>query len=288
MDTIVQNSYTLNNWMSATPAIDTLSLNQLTLPGTHNAGSDWKASWPLIPGAHWLACQHESFHAQLNHGARALDIRLMYDADAPGLGKFRIHHNGYRNDRTLGSLVNNVREFLIQNPNEFIILDFHDLQGDTFDFVYFNNMMVRFIGERIIPPQNLHMSLTQLKKLSPLQRVLVAAPRHRALDRNVFVEQIEHKWSGSGMTDTAELEKHIIEVLKYPPGTWALWSLSATSYSALGGPVDIHEKLDAWFDPEKSNWAQKCSIINVDFIDESRLVSYCRAVNLTKASQRNP
>jgi 1-phosphatidylinositol phosphodiesterase len=288
MDSIAQNSYALNNWMSATPAIDTLSMSQLTLPGSHNAGSDWKASWPLIPGAHWLACQHDSFHTQLKHGARALDIRLMYEADAPGLGKFRIHHNGYRNDRTLGHLVTDVRSFLVENPNEFVILDFHELQGDEFDFVYFNNMVVHFLGARIIPTQNRSMSLAQLKKISPLQRILVAAPWHRALDKNVFFEQIEHKWSGNGITNTAELEKHIIDVLKYPPGTWAPWSLSATSYTALGGPVDIHEKLDAWFDPTKSNWAQQCSIINVDFIDESRLVSYCRMVNLTKASQRKP
>ncbi|PMZ30532.1 phospholipase, partial [Pseudomonas sp. GW247-3R2A] len=37
MTTIVQNNLTLNNWMASTPAIDTLSLCELTLPGTHNA-----------------------------------------------------------------------------------------------------------------------------------------------------------------------------------------------------------------------------------------------------------
>ena len=142
MDNFVQNNYTLNNWMTATPAIDTLSLCELTLPGTHNAGCDWKASWPLIPGAHWLACQHESFYAQLSHGSRALDIRLMYDAGAQGLGKFCIHHNGYRNGRTLGNLVTDVEKFLRENPNEFIILDFHELKGDQFDFAYFNSMMM--------------------------------------------------------------------------------------------------------------------------------------------------
>ena len=285
MNSAAQNKHTFNNWMSATPAIDTLSLTELTLPGTHNAGSDWKASWPLIP-AHWLACQHESFYAQLNHGSRALDIRLTYDADAPGLGKFRIHHNGYRNNRTLGNLVTDVNDFLKENPNEFIILDFHELSGDPFDFVYFNNMMKLFLGDRMIPSKNLPLNLRQLKDISTTQRVLVAAPQHMALDHNVFIREIEHKWSGSGITHIADLEKHITQVLKYPQGTWALWSLSATSYSALGGPVDIHETLDAWFAPEKSDWASKCNIINVDFMEESNIVSYCRSVNLVKASQR--
>jgi len=285
MDSIVQNNYALNNWMSATPAIDGLTLGQLTLPGAHNSGSDWKASWPLIPGAHWLACQHDSFHAQLNQGARALDIRLTYDAGAEGLGKFRMHHNGYRNDRSLGHLVTDVNNFVSENPNEFIILDFHKLEGDPFDFVYFNNMVIHFLGHRIIPPQNLSMSLAQLKKISPLQRILVAAPYNRALNRTVFCEEIEHKWSGSGVTDTAQLEQHIIGVMKAPPKTLSPWSLSATSYSALGGPVDIHKELDSWFDPNNSDWATKCSIINADFFNESQIVSYCRRVNLTKAGK---
>ena len=287
MNSAIQNNDALNNWMSAHPAIDTLSLTELTLPGTHNAGSDWKASWPFIPGAHWLACQHQSFSAQLNHGARELDIRLMYDAGAPDPGKFRIHHNGYRNNRTLGNLVSDVQHFLRENPDEFIILDFHDLKGDPFDYAYFNNMIKLFLGHCLIPRKNQSLSLHQLKKISPLQRVLVAAPWHPALDENLFIRQIEHQWSGSGITNAKELEKHIADVLKNPPGTWAPWSLSATSYSALGGPVDIHEKLDSWFDPKTSNWAEKCNIINVDFIEESQLVSYCKTVNLKKAGWRN-
>lgn len=287
MDSITQNNVANNNWMSATPAIDTLSLGELTLPGTHNAGSDWKASWPLLgPPAHWLACQHESFYSQLCHGSRALDIRLIYDAGAQGLGKFRLQHNGHRNSRTLGNLVTDVETFMRENPDEFIILDFHELQGDQFDFSYFNNMMIHFLGNRIIPTQNRSLSLRQLKQISSLQRIMVAAPWNSALDRNVFHEQTKHKWIGKSVTSASDLNKYIDEVLKNPPGTWAPWSLSSASYSALGGPVDIHDELNSWFDPNKSDWATKCSIINVDFIEESNIVSYCRTANLKKASQK--
>jgi 1-phosphatidylinositol phosphodiesterase len=219
MDNIVQNNYALQNWMAATPAIDTLSLAELTLPGTHNAGSDWKSSWPLIPGAHWLACQHESFYSQLRHGSRVLDVRLTFDASAPGLGKFCIHHNGYRNGRTFAHLFNDVETFLQENPNEFIILDFHELSGDAFDFSYFNKMVVHFFGRRLIPPHNHSLSLGQLKHLSTSQRVVVAAPWHWAIDKNVFIQQIEHLWSGIATTSVAELQQHIIKVLRYPPGT---------------------------------------------------------------------
>lgn len=36
------------NWMSTTPDIDSLNICELTLPGTHNAGSDWRATYPLL------------------------------------------------------------------------------------------------------------------------------------------------------------------------------------------------------------------------------------------------
>lgn len=283
------DNYALNNWMAATPNLDTLSLCELTLPGTHNAGCDWQASYALVPGAHWLACQHDSFYAQLNNGSRALDVRLDFDFDAPGLGKFRFQHNGYRSSRTLGNLVADVNRFLKENPDEFIILDFHELNDghQAFDFAYFNSMMIHLLGYRIIPTGNLHLSLGQLKQISALERILVATPWNNALDQNIFCEKIEHKWSGIADTNVAELEKHIIEVLKNPPGQWAPWSLSATSYSVTGGPVDIKGHLTWWFDLDKRDWATKCNIINVDFIEESKIVSYCRAASLIKANNRS-
>ena len=37
-------------WMADAPDIDNLSLFEMTLPGAHNAGCDWDASYALIPG----------------------------------------------------------------------------------------------------------------------------------------------------------------------------------------------------------------------------------------------
>jgi 1-phosphatidylinositol phosphodiesterase len=50
--------------------------------------------------------------------------------------------------------------------------------------------------------------------------------------------------------------------------------------------VDIHDELNAWFDPSHSDWATLCNIISVDFIEESNIVSYCRTANLKKAAKR--
>lgn len=280
-------NFSPNNWMAVTPQIDSLSLLELTLPGTHNAGSDWQASYPFFgPPRHWLACQHDSFYAQLHNGARALDIRLSWDPKGVGLGKFRAQHNGFLNSRTLGDLLTDTRNFLDRNPDEFILIDFHQLEGEGFNLVYFHDMVIHLLGDRIIPAHNQHLSLGQLKRISTQQRVLVAAPLPREVNRSVFLEQVMHKWSGNGITHSDELQHYISEVMKSPPGTWRPWSLSATSYSALGGPVDIHRELDRWFDPQTSDWAINCNIINVDFIEESRIVAYCRAVNLKKALGR--
>jgi 1-phosphatidylinositol phosphodiesterase len=78
-------------------------------------------------------------------------------------------------------------------------------------------------------------------------------------------------------------------VLRTPPPRTSLWSLSATSYSKVGGPVDIHDELDNWFDPTTHDRSERCNIINVDFMEESQLVAYCRSASLINARKaRNP
>lgn len=53
----------LYEWMNAAPEIDTLSLNELTLPGTHNAGCDLEAAYSNVFTRNWFACQDVSFTA---------------------------------------------------------------------------------------------------------------------------------------------------------------------------------------------------------------------------------
>jgi len=257
------SNYENDNWMAATPAIDSLSLCELTLPGTHNAGCDNEASYALIPGANLVACQDVPFYAQLNRGARALDVRLIYDANAAGLGKFRFQHSGYLSSRTLEDLVSNIKAFLDSSYNEFIILDFHELKHgkEAFDFKYLNDMMLKHLGDRIIPTENRNLSLGQLKKISPLQRVLVAAPHHYNLDFKWFCRQIEHKWIDETIVSAKSLRNYINEVLNSPPGNGSPWSLSTTCY--MVGPTRILNEIDEWFDPAKSDWAEKCNIIKL-------------------------
>ncbi|MDB5996822.1 MAG: Phospholipase [Pseudomonas sp.] len=278
----------LNSWMRDIPVIDNLSLGELVLPGAHNAGIDSAASYPTAELKNWLVCQTDSFLYQLNRGARALDLRLECERGRDGSSYFWFQHGGLCSSRSLADLIANTLEFLDQNPDEFIVFDFHELKAGNrmFDYETFNRLMVKHLGERMIPGKNLHLPLGQLKALSGRQRLLVCAPNHPALDKNHFNRQIQHKWSGSNLTDVGELFAHITKVMKNPPGGAMPWSLSATCYDALWGPMPIGGPLDQWFDPAISDWPQKSSIINVDFLERSNLVMNCRAANIINANAR--
>lgn len=273
--------------MSATSVLDVLSLGQLILPGAHNAGVDKKATYAAPGLSHWLACQSNSFYEQLLNGARALDIRIEYEADARGVGTFWFHHNGYRSSRSLENLIMHVIRFLQENPDEFVLLDFHELRSakTPFDHTELNRLLLTHLGDRIIPARNQYLSLGQLKEVSRVQRVWVAAERHAHLNKDVFLPKISHQWSGIADISVSQLHAHIAHVLTSPPVGLRPWSLSATSYHLAGGPVDIKEHLDRWFDPVTGDWISKCSVINADFFDESDLVSNCRTANLIKVQR---
>lgn len=278
-----------HRWMAATPELDNLSLLEMTLPGTHNAGCDWEATYEPAIAANWAVCQDVSFYSQLNRGARALDLRLVYDANATGLAKFRFAHDTVWSSRTLEDLFRDIKAFLERSYDEFIILDFHHLKGyeTPFDFQYFNDMMLLHLGENIIPRANMHLSLGELKNISRTQRLLVTGPYHYSIDRTWFCYPVTHMWAGNAFIKetglpTVTLHPYITEVMKNPPSRTELWSLSAAIYNG-GGPQRIYESLDIWFDPAKSDWARKCNIINFDFIKNSNIVLFCQQASLQKA-----
>lgn len=284
------NSPTINVdkqcWMSKVPDINRLRLTDLVWPGAHNAGMDKKApNYEVIIG-NWTTCQNDSFAWQLANGARAFDLRVGFRPGSPK-GTYYFHHNGYQSHRVLDELITAVNAFLDRNPDEFIILDFHQLRdGDQhFDYRQFNDLLVQRLGQRAIAPDDEEKTLGELKAASRKKRVILASRVSVELDPDYFWITIPHRWSGSRLTNVAELRRHIVNTLDTPRFGSYLWSLAATSYTFLGGPVDIKQHIDDWFHSSR-DWISRCSIISTDFFDESQIVGYCWVANSMKAVEQ--
>jgi 1-phosphatidylinositol phosphodiesterase len=270
-------------WMKNVLDIDKLKLTDVVWPGVHNCGMDKKAPSHGAVIGHWASYQNDTFAWQLANGARAFDIRLGYTAgtDQP---QFYFHHNGNRSGRLLEDLIDAVLPFLDRNPNEFIVLDFHQLgDGDQpFDHKKLNDLLVRRLGMRAIPPADGFRTIAQLKRSSPRRRIVMAAPFIRELDIEYFWSRIPHKWQGDTFTSTSDLRRHIEATLKGAPGDAFFWSLPATSHALFAGPQNIKEQINDWFHTTR-DWVTRCSIINTDFFEESDIVRYCWSASSMKA-----
>ncbi|MFJ2324530.1 phospholipase [Pseudomonas sp. NPDC087690] len=270
-------------WMSQVLDIDQLKLTDIVWPGTHNSGMDKKAPNYEVVLGHWTTCQNDSFAWQLDNGARAFDIRLGCTA-GPQRPLYYFHHNGFQSHRVLDELVEAVAAFLDRNPDEFIVLDFHQL-GDgnkPFDRQRLSDFMLNRLGSRLIPHMDSITTIGELKRSSSKRRIVMAAPYSPEQDRNYFWPQIPHKWNKKVFTDTTALGLHIEKSLEGTPHETFIWSLPATCYSLLGGPSDIKKQLNDWFHSSRG-WVTRCSIISTDFFDESEIVRNCWVANSMKA-----
>jgi 1-phosphatidylinositol phosphodiesterase len=283
MNSIATGELDKRTWMNNVLDIGRLRLTDIVWPGTHNSGMDRKApNFDSVVG-HWTTCQNDSFAWQLANGARAFDIRLGYIANGEHQ-RFYFHHNGYSSGRTLDELMTALTTFLDRNRDEFIVLDFHEL-GDAekpFDFQRFNDLIMARLGSRAISPSDSLLTIDQLKRNSTHRRIIMAAPAKRELDEDYFWFRIKHKWSGKRFTDTTDLHTHIRTSLEGAPYSQSLWSLSATSYTVLGGPQHIKNHINDWFHTTR-DWVTRCSIISTDFFEESEIVRLCWSATSMKA-----
>ncbi|WP_458374671.1 phospholipase [Pseudomonas laurylsulfatiphila] len=270
------------NWMSKILDVDRLRLTDIVWPCTHNDGMDKKApDFDDVTG-NWTTCQSDSFAWQLANGARALDIRLEYAEDPKPV--FYFQHNGHRSGRVLDELIEAVLSFLDDNPDEFLVLDFHELRDGSkpFDYKKLNDQLVRRLGMRVILPANRHATVGELKRSSTRRRIVMAAQFRSGLDDNYFWPRIPHKWRDSSFTSSGDLRTYIAKTLKNASYDTFFWSLSATAYTLFGGPRNIKEEINDWFNTT-ADWVTRCSIINTDFFDTSEIVRYCWSASSMKA-----
>lgn len=115
------------NWLSQLP--DDKTINQLIMPGSHDAGMYQTRHCTFIVAPQWAQAQNLSMYQQLTAGSRYFDLRVDYDHK-----KLTTYH---RTDSIgcggayLEDILNQSVQFLIDHPSEFIILKFSHTRSDS-------------------------------------------------------------------------------------------------------------------------------------------------------------
>lgn len=102
-------SAALNSWMSDLP--DNVSLAQLSIPGTHDAGARFE------PVSGTAKCQNLTIAQQLDAGIRFLDVRCRHIDNA-----FTIHHGAIYQNLNFQDVLNACTAFLNAHPGETIVM----------------------------------------------------------------------------------------------------------------------------------------------------------------------
>lgn len=127
VETTPSTLYETANWLGALD--DTLSLNQIMMPGSHDAGMSALAHCaPPLFSPPFTKTQKLSIGNQLIAGSRYFDIRIDYDHDA----LVTYHRSGQWgcNGQSLQETMEEVKNFLILNPSEMAILKFSHIRDD--------------------------------------------------------------------------------------------------------------------------------------------------------------
>jgi hypothetical protein len=105
-----------NDWMSKLDA--SKKLRDVVIPGTHNSASSTISKWSLFSGV--AKCQNMTVYQQLNQGARYLDMRVCGREDDI------VTCHGIVKGVKLSDVVDEVKAFLCDNQNEFVIVEIKD------------------------------------------------------------------------------------------------------------------------------------------------------------------
>ncbi|XP_062580978.1 PI-PLC X domain-containing protein 2-like [Saccostrea cucullata] len=140
-----EDSYT--TWMAdLSPELTRIPVCSLAIPGSHDSGAYWldkageiaedeppilrrmaKSCCCVVPIVHrWSLTQNLTVKEQLEHGIRYLDLRL---CGRPGSPDVYVAHGLYGNK--LEDILMEIKEFLNENPKEFVILDFNHFYNMT-------------------------------------------------------------------------------------------------------------------------------------------------------------
>lgn len=198
MTTETEKPIDLANWMkNLPPALRSLSITNVAIPGTHNAMmyTVMKNS-PSAPDAprhldvlnrifpscvqNWLLTQRYTIRQQLEHGIRFFDIRTSY-VD----GSFRFCHGLYSFDNL--QPLEDINTFLTTHPSEVVILDFqHVYNCDRELHQRYCDTIISIFGPRILPRHSNNLADSSIESMTASGQQVVVIYRKYSDEKKQF------------------------------------------------------------------------------------------------------
>ena len=272
-----------DRWISKTPDIQNLRIEQLILPGTHNSGVDQEANYTSTYGT----CQDFSPFNQLIRGVRVLDLRVEFHPTAKTQQeRFQLVHHIRSGRNIKRDILDQVNRFHQRTGGkELVILDFH-----TFDKftpaadAELQTLIKSTLGTHtLIAPYYSPFTLKQIQAIGPMNTVIAY---NRGTRDTLFWGGVNQRWKGDFSPSTRELKKFMDAVALETKPEGQLRSIQCAKYNkGIPSPDDFSNKVSEWFaSKDIHSYIQKFWIINTDWTTRSYIVGNCRHANVVKAA----
>ena len=272
-----------DRWISKTPDIQNLRIEQLILPGTHNSGVDQEANYTSTYGT----CQDFSPFNQLIRGVRVLDLRVEFHPTAKTQQeRFQLVHHIRSGRNIKRDILDQVNRFHQRTGGkELVILDFH-----TFDKftpaadAELQTLIKSTLGTHtLIAPYYSPFTLKQIQAIGPMNTVIAY---NRGTRDTLFWGGVNQRWKGDFSPSTRELKKFMDAVALETKPEGQLRSIQCAKYNkGIPSPDDFSNKVSEWFaSKDIHSYIQKFWIINTDWTTRSYIVGNCRHANMVKAA----
>ena len=254
-----------SKWMEYySDLIGKLTLTEMTLPGTHDAGTYEPVS---IFGAPWIRTQSLSLSKQLQYGIRVLDLRIGQNSP----GDYIIVHDTWRTKYSLNSALTEVTQFIDSTKKEIVVLDFHrfvNLGSGSYDYTQLKSQIQKILSGYYLPVnEGSGKSLQDIWSIPGNKRVIVAWNTNNP--DSYMWPGVNQRW----YQDADNLKK-LYEAIKAdmqspPSGMWAACSFMKVSVfnTPLRNAAATDPTITQWYFGG-STFCEKSNIISVDFFDK--------------------
>jgi len=297
------------------------TLLQLTLPGTHDSGSYYLSN-KLLPNyttpffediiklaedlgipaqdiiTPWSISQACDFYQQLSGGIRYLDVRAGYcpgsECSSMGGAGWYVFH--FEIGNTIDSLMQQVAQFLQENPSEVIIVEISHTNYDE-SYQIYDEQLIQVVQNHLGPylyPRSFGYNSTIKEMVSTGKRALVSID---VADQNLL--QLTDFWFGNTIYNTYANSDNLTQMTQYNTGqveyynhgfdrsqlfklSWTLTPQTSTveksilpdrprSLYELSSPA-IGSPLVDFVEAKKQQQLPLGNIVIIDFFDLSQIV----------------